>query len=124
MGAYEAKVVSCNLSTLKKSGVAVGLDAASLGADAFGPEEQYAKLTIGLTLSTAATINSSANHDVTGAGLGMFSYAGAVPQSANGAGCYECGMGMGQMGSIADVYSAYRDIKEGFGNYNGCMAGH
>jgi hypothetical protein len=71
---YEKRVVSCNLDTLKKNGVAVGLDAASLGADAFGPEEQYAKLAIGLTLSTGAMINSAANHDMTGTGLGMASY--------------------------------------------------
>ena len=45
---HEKRVVSCNWDTLK-NGVAVGLDAASLGADAFGAEEQYAKLAIGLT---------------------------------------------------------------------------
>lgn len=79
---YEKRVASCNLDTLKKNGIAVGLDAASLGADAFGPEEQYAKLAIGLTLSTGSMINSAANHDMTGTGLGMASYLRAPTELA------------------------------------------
>src|SRR5579872_3729952 len=41
-----------------KNGVALALalDAASLGVDAFGPEAQYAKLAAGLTLSTGSMI--------------------------------------------------------------------
>jgi len=66
----------------RKNGVALALDAASLGVDAFGPEAQYAKLGIGLGLSTASMINSAASHDMTGTGLGMASYLKAPTELA------------------------------------------
>jgi hypothetical protein len=121
---YEKRVVSCNLDTLKKNGIAVGLDAASLGADAFGPEEQYAKLAIGLTLSTGSMINSAANHDMTGTGLGMASYLRAPTELAATSAGWGWAKWIPFAGAAADVYSAYHDVSLGMGDYNNCMAGH
>jgi RHS repeat-associated protein len=121
---YEKRVVSCNLDTLKKNGVAVGLDATSLGADVFGPEEQYAKLAVGLTLSTGAMINSAANRDMTGTGLGMASYLKAPTELAATSAGWAWAKWIPGAGAIMDGYSAYHDISLGMGDYNRCMAGH
>ncbi len=120
---YEKRAVSCNLKTLKKNGITVGLDEASLIADAFGPEEQYAKLAVGLTLSSAQTINSAANHDVTGKGLGMGSYLRAPTELAAKSAGWGWAKWIPYAGASADVYSAYRDISLGISENNSCMMG-
>ncbi len=100
------------------------LDTASLGADAFGPEAQYAKLGIGLTLSTAATINSAVNQDMTGAGLGMGSYLKAPTELAATSAGWGWAKWIPFAGAAADVYSAYHDASQAYSDYSGCMAGH
>jgi hypothetical protein len=76
------KHLQCASQALKKNGVALALDAASLGVDAFGQEGQYAKLAVGLSLSTASMINGAANKDMTSTGLGMASYLKAPTELA------------------------------------------
>src|SRR5664279_1886382 len=101
------KQLQCAEAALRKNGVALVLDAASLGVDAFGPEAQYAKLGIGLGLSIASMINSAANKDITGSGLGMASYLKAPAELA----ATNAGWGWAKwipfVGAAMDVASAY-----------------
>jgi len=122
--AFEKKAIACNISTMQHNGIATALDFASLGADAFGPEEQYAKLAIGLGLSTASTINSAANKDVTGAGLGMASYLKSTTELAANSAGWGWAKWIPFAGAAMDVASTYNDVKEGI-NYNlDCLEGH
>ena len=107
---------------MKKNGVALALDAASLGVDAFGPEAQYAKLGIGLGLSTAATINSAVHQDMTGAGLGMGSYLKAPTELAATSAGWGWAKWIPGAGAAMDVYSAYHDASATISDYNSCMA--
>ena len=108
----------------RKNGVALALDTASLGVDAFGPEAQYAKLGIGLTLSTASMINSAANQDMTGTGLGMASYLKAPTELAATSAGWGWAKWVPFAGAAMDVASAYHDGSQAFSDYSSCMAGH
>jgi RHS repeat-associated protein len=112
----------CAGEALKKNSVALALDAASLGADAFGPEAQYAKLGIGLGLSTASMINSAAHKDKTGAGLGMASYLKAPTELAATSAGWGWAKWIPGAGAAMDVYSAYHDVSATISDYNSCMA--
>jgi RHS repeat-associated protein len=108
----------------RKNGVALALDAASLGVDAFGPEAQYAKLGIGLGLSTASMINSAVNKDMTGAGLGMGSYLKAPTELAATSAGWGWAKWVPFAGAAMDVASAYHDGSQAYSDYSSCMAGH
>jgi len=95
----------------QKNGVALALDAGSLGVDAFGPEAQYAKLGIGLTLSTASMINSAAHQDMTGTGLGMASYLKAPTELAATSAGWGWGKYIPFAGAAVDAYSAFHDAR-------------
>jgi RHS repeat-associated protein len=118
------KQLKCAGEALKKNGVALALDAASLGVDAFGPEAQYAKLGIGLGLSTAATINSAVHQDMTGAGLGMASYLKAPTELAATSAGWGWAKWIPGAGAVMDVASAIHDGSQAYSDYNSCMAGH
>jgi hypothetical protein len=122
--AFEKKAIACNISTLQHNGIATTLDFASLGADAFGPEEQYAKLAIGLTLSTASTINSAANKDGTGAGLGMASYLRSTTELAANSAGWGWAKWIPFAGAAMDVASTYHDVSEGISYNLDCLSGH
>lgn len=116
------KKLQCAEEALKNNGVALALDAASLGVDAFGPEAQYAKLGIGLGLSTAATINSAVHQDMTGAGLGMASYLKAPTELAATSAGWGWAKWIPGAGVLMDGYSAYHDVSATISDYNACMA--
>lgn len=114
----------CMGQALRDHGVALALDAASLGVDAFGPEAQYAKLGIDLGLSTASMINSAAHQDIAGTGLGMASYLKAPTELA----ATSAGWGLAKwipfVGAAMDVGSAWHDGSQAYSDYTSCMAGH
>jgi RHS repeat-associated protein len=120
--ATQNKQLKCAGEALKKNGVALALDAASLGVDAFGPEAQYAKLGIGLGLSTASMINSAASHDMTGTGLGMASYLKAPTELAATSAGWGWAKWIPGAGVVMDGYSAYHDVSATISDYNACMA--
>ena len=122
--ATQNKQLKCAGEALKKNGVALALDAASLGVDAFGPEAQYAKLGIGLGLSTASMINSAASHDMTGTGLGMGSYLKAPTELAATSAGWGWAKWVPFAGAAMDVASAYHDGSQAYSDYSSCMAGH
>ena len=121
---YEKKAIVCNLSTLKHNGVATALDFASLGGDAFGPEEQYAKLALGLSLSTGSTINSAVNKDVPGTELGMTSYLRSTTELAANSAKWGWAKWVPYVGAIVDVASTFNDVSQGIDYNLNCMAGH
>jgi hypothetical protein len=108
---------------VKKNGVALALDLASLGVDAFGPEGEYAKLAVGMSLSSAATINSAAHRDNAGVGLGMTSYFRATTELAATSSKWGWAKYVPGAGAAMDVYSGYRDGRQSVSDYNACM-GH
>ncbi len=111
----------CGASTVLNNGIALGLDALSLGADFFGPEEQYAKLGTGLTLSTGAMINSAAHHDITGTGLGMASYLKAPTEMAAKSAGWGWGKYIPFAGLVTDAYSSKTDYDKMMSDYSDCM---
>jgi len=114
----------CAGGALNKNKVALALDTASLAGDAFGPEEQYAKLTVGLTLSTASMINSAAHQDMPGTGLGMASYLKAPTELAARSAGWGWAKWIPFAGAVMDVASAYNDGSQAYSDYGSCMAGH
>lgn len=114
----------CAAVALQKNGVALALDTASLGVDAFGPEAQYAKLGIGLALSTAQTINSAANQDYPGTFMGMGSYLKAPTELAATSAGWAWAKYIPFAGAAVDAYSAYHDASQAYSDYSSCMAGH
>ncbi len=120
--ATQNKQLKCAGEALKKNGVALALDAASLGVDAFGPEAQYAKLGIGLGLSTASMINSAAHKNMTGTVLGMASYLKAPTELAATSAGWGWAKWIPGAGVVMDGYSAYHDVSATISDYNACMA--
>lgn len=114
----------CAASALLNNGAALALDAVSLGADAFGPEAQYAKLAVGLTLSTGSMINSAVHQDLTGTTLGMASYLKAPTELAARSAGWAWAKWIPFAGYVADAYSAINDVRQTMSDYSSCMAGH
>jgi len=85
---------------------------------------QYAKLGIGLTLSTASTINSAVHKDMTGAGLGMGSYLKAPTELAATSAGWGWAKWIPFAGAAMDVASSYNDASQAYSDYSSCMAGH
>ena len=100
----------------------LALDVASLVVDGFGPEGQYAKLAVGMTLSSASTINSAAHQDGAGIGLGMTSYFKATAELAASSGAWKAAKYIPGVGLGLDIASAYHDVRQTISDYNSCMA--
>jgi len=114
--------LQCARDAPKKNGVALALDVASLVVDGFGPEGQYAKLLVGMSLSSAATINSAAHQNATDIGLGMTSYFNATAELAARSGAWKSAKYIPHVGLALDAYGAYDDVSKAIRNYNSCMA--
>jgi hypothetical protein len=89
--------------------------------DFVGPEEQYAKLGVGLTLSTGSMINSAANKDMTGTGLGVASYLKAPTEMAAKSAGWGWAKYMPFAGIVMDAYSAKHDYNQTMSDYSDCM---
>lgn len=111
---------SCVGDAAGQDGLAVALDVASLAADAFAPETQYAKLAIGLGLSTASTVNSAVHQDLIGSSLGMTGYLRSTTELGLG------GLGLNwvsyipEFGAILDGIELYHDVDDAITKYDEC----
>lgn len=119
---YESKVVSCNLSTAKKNGIALGLDYAGVGAG-FLPAGELAVAGVQMGIGVASTVNSSIGGDVPGAVTSIFDFQLSAMEPAaklTGVGARAVPF----LGAVVSAAGFLNDALNGYKDYQSCMAGH
>ena len=116
-----SKQTQCAEQALKKNGVALGLDAAGIGAG-FLPGGDLVVAGAQVGIGVASTVNSAVGGDATGSMTAIFGFQlSAMEPAAKWAGMGARAIPF--LGTALSVASTVRDVAVAYGDYQSCMAG-